>query len=77
MVVGLSQVKYSEGVCPGCEVGKHPEEKYDKGKSWKETTILELIHSDVLDHFLYHHLVRPAMFSHLLMTFQGTLGSFF
>ena len=51
MVIGLPQVKYSEGVCPSCEVGKHLEEKYDKGKSWKETTTLELVHSDVVGPF--------------------------
>ena len=31
MVIGLPQVKFLEGVCLGCEAGKHPEEKYDKG----------------------------------------------
>ncbi len=46
MVIGLLQVKYLEG-----EVGKHIEEKYDKGKSWKATTILELVHSDVVGLF--------------------------
>ena len=43
---------YSEGVCLGCEVGKYLEEKYDKGKSWKATAILELVHSDVASPFL-------------------------
>ena len=52
MVIGLPQVKYSEGVCPGCEAGKHPEEKYDKGKSWKATVVLQLVHSDVAGPFL-------------------------
>ena len=27
MVIGIPQVKFSEGGCPGCEVGKNPEEK--------------------------------------------------
>ena len=51
MVIGLPQVQFSEGVCLGCEAGKHPEEKYDKGKSWKTTTVLELVHSDVVGPF--------------------------
>ena len=51
MVIGLPQVKYLEGVCPGCEVGKHLEEKYDKGKSWKAIVVLELVHSDVASPF--------------------------
>ena len=51
MVIGLPQVQFSEGVCPGCEAGKHPKEKYDKGKSWKASTILELVHSDVAGPF--------------------------
>ena len=52
MVIGLTQVNYSEGLCPGCEAGKHPKEKYDKGKSWKATVVLELVHSDVTSPFL-------------------------
>ena len=52
MVIGLPQVKYSEGVCLCCEEGKHPKEKYDKGKSWKATIVLELVHSDVVGPFL-------------------------
>ena len=51
MVIGLPQVKFLEGVCPGCEAGKHPKEKYDKGKSWKVTIVLELVHSDVVGPF--------------------------
>ena len=45
MVIGLPQVKYLVGICPGCEEKKHPEEKYDKGKSWKAIVVLELVHS--------------------------------
>ena len=52
MVIGLPQVQFLEGVCLGCEVGKHPKEKYDKGKSWKASTVLELVHSDVASPFL-------------------------
>ena len=51
MVIGLPHVQFSEGVCPGCEAGKHLEEKYDKGKSWKATTVLEFVHSDVVGAF--------------------------
>ena len=51
MVIGLPQVQFSEGVCPGCEAGKHPKEKYKKGKSWKENSVLELVHSDVASPF--------------------------
>ena len=51
MVIGLPQLKYSEGVCPCSEVGKHPKEKYDKGKSWKAIFVLELVHSDVAEPF--------------------------
>ena len=47
MVIGLPQVKYSKGVCASCDASKHPEEMFDKGKSWKATAILELVHSDV------------------------------
>ena len=52
MVIGLPHVKYSEGVCPTCEASKHLKDKYDKGKSWKATVVLELVHSDVAGPFL-------------------------
>jgi hypothetical protein len=30
---GLLDIHFSKGVCEGCVLGKHPQEKFDKGKS--------------------------------------------
>ena len=36
-----------DGVCIGCLVGKHPENKYDVGKAHRAISTLDLIHIDV------------------------------
>lgn len=51
MVIGLPSIQFSDGVCQGCIIGKHPEEKYDKGKAWRATQLLELVHSDLTGPF--------------------------
>jgi hypothetical protein len=33
LVDGLPNIHFSKGVCEGCVLGKHPQEKFDKGKS--------------------------------------------
>ena len=35
-------------VYQGCILGKHLEEKHDKGKTWTDTYVMELIHSDII-----------------------------
>lgn len=32
-------------------MGKHPEEKFDKGKAWRALEVLQLVHSDVAGPF--------------------------
>jgi hypothetical protein len=34
MVNGLPNIKFIDGVYQGCILGKHPEEKFEKGKAW-------------------------------------------
>lgn len=51
MVIGLHSILFSNGVCQGCILGKHPKEKNDKGKACRATQILELIHSDLVGPF--------------------------
>ena len=51
MVIGLPSVQFSGGVCQGCILGKHPKEKFDKGKAWRASQILELVHSDLAGPF--------------------------
>jgi hypothetical protein len=33
LIDGLPDIHFSKGVCEGCVLGKHPQEKFDKGKS--------------------------------------------
>ena len=51
MVEGLPQIRSSNGVCIGCVVGKHLEQSYEKGKAWRETQPLELVHSNLIGPF--------------------------
>ena len=39
-------IQTSDGVCVGCLVGKHPENKYDVGKAHRVVSTLDLIHSE-------------------------------
>ena len=47
MIEGLPLIQTSDGVCPGCLVGKHPEKRYQVGKETRVASTLYLIHSDV------------------------------
>jgi hypothetical protein len=51
LVDGLPDIHFSKGVCEGCVLGKHPQEKFDKGKSQRAFTPLDLIHSDLMGPF--------------------------
>ena len=44
MVEGLPQIRSSNEACIGCKVGKHPEQRYEKGKARRETQPLGLVH---------------------------------
>ena len=48
MVEGLLTIKFSNGTCKGCVVGKHIEHKYEKGKASRVVQVLELVHSDII-----------------------------
>ena len=47
MVIRLPKIKFSKGVCQGCILGKHPENKYEKASHERTATPLELIHIDI------------------------------
>jgi hypothetical protein len=53
MVDGLPDIHFSKGICEGCVLGKHPQEKFDKGKTQKASFPLDLIHSDLMGPFLH------------------------
>jgi hypothetical protein len=47
MVIVLHKVVPLDGVCGGCMIGKHNQATFGIGKSWREKTKLELVHSDL------------------------------
>ena len=62
MVTGLPDIHFSEGVCEGCVLGKHPQEKFKKGKAHKASSPLDLIHIDLMGPFL-HTSIGKARYS--------------
>jgi hypothetical protein len=58
---GLPDIHFSKGVCEGCILGKHPQEKFDKGKSQRASAPLDLIHSDLMGPFP-HPSINKARF---------------
>jgi hypothetical protein len=61
LVDGLPDIHFSKGVCEGCVLGKHPQEKFDKGKTQRASSPLNLIHSDLMGPFL-HPSIRKVRF---------------
>jgi hypothetical protein len=53
LVDGLPEIHLSKGICEGCVLRKHPQEKFDKGKSQRASSPLDLIHSDLMGPFLH------------------------
>jgi hypothetical protein len=51
MVKGFPNIQFSEGVCEGCILGKHLEEKFEKGKARRASSSLDLVHSDLMGPF--------------------------
>jgi hypothetical protein len=51
MIDGLPDIHFSKGICEGCVLGKHSQEKFDKGKTQKDSFPLDLIHSDLMGPF--------------------------
>jgi hypothetical protein len=51
MVDGLPHIHYIDGVFQGYILGKHFEEKFNIGKSWRELSLLELVHIDITGPF--------------------------
>jgi hypothetical protein len=51
MVKGLLDIHFSEGVCEGCILCKHPEEKFERGMARRASSSLEIFHSDLMGPF--------------------------
>jgi hypothetical protein len=61
LVDGIPDIHFSKGVCEGCVLRKHPQEKFDKGKSQRASAPLDMIHSDLMGPFP-HPLIRKVRF---------------
>ena len=48
MVEGIPSIKFSNGTCKGCVVGKHVERGYEEGKVRRFFQVLDLVHSDLI-----------------------------
>jgi hypothetical protein len=47
----LPNIKYYDGVCQECILGKHLKEKFEKRKAWRASSSLNLVHSDITGPF--------------------------
>ena len=47
MVLGLSSISSTKGVCECCVLGDHHKEMFNKGKAWRAKKPLQLIHGDI------------------------------
>jgi hypothetical protein len=61
LVDGLPDIHFSKGICEGFVLGKHPQEKFNKGKTQRASSLLNLIHSDLMGPFL-HPSIRKESF---------------
>jgi hypothetical protein len=51
MVTCFPDLHFSKGFCQGCILLKHPQEKFEKGKAWRASSPLVLIHNDLMGPF--------------------------
>jgi hypothetical protein len=61
LVDAIPDIHFSKGACEGCVLGKHPQEKFDKVKSRRASTPLDLIHNDLMGPFP-HPSINKEMF---------------
>jgi hypothetical protein len=62
LVNGLPDIHFSKGVCEGCVLGKHPQEKFDKRKFHRSFAPLDLIHSDLVGPFPHPSTIKVRFF---------------
>jgi hypothetical protein len=58
LVDGLPNIHFSKGVCEGCVLRKHPQEKFNKGKSQRASAPLDLIHNDLMGPFPHPSIIK-------------------
>jgi hypothetical protein len=62
LVDGLPDIHLSKGVCEGCVLGKHPQKKFDKGKSQRASAPLDMIQSDLMGPFMHPTINKVRFF---------------
>jgi hypothetical protein len=67
LVDGLLDIHFSKGICEGCVLGKHPQDKFDKGKTRRASSPLELIHNDLMVPFPHPSIRKERYVSFVLM----------
>jgi hypothetical protein len=77
LVDSLPYIHFSKGVCEGCVLIKHPQEKFNKGKSQRDFAPLDLIQNDLMGHFPHPSINKASLFSFLLMISHVLHGSTF
>jgi hypothetical protein len=53
MVDGLPEFHFSKGICERFVLRKHPQEKFDKGITQKDSFPLDMIHIDLMGPFTH------------------------
>ena len=51
MIVGLPPISFLDGVCPIYTLGRHLEERFEKGKAKRATPLLEFVPCDITGPF--------------------------
>jgi hypothetical protein len=77
MVEGLPDIHFSKGICEGCVLGKHLQEKFDKGKTQKASSPLDLIHSDLMGLFLHPSISKARYVLIFIVDFSRYTWTFF
>jgi hypothetical protein len=62
LVYALPNIHFSKGVCEGCVLGKHPQEKFDKGNSQRASEPLYLIPNDLMGPFTDPSITKERFF---------------
>jgi hypothetical protein len=76
MVKGLPDIHFSEGVCEGCILGKHLEEKFEKGKARTASSSLELVHSDLMGPFPHPSISKARSNGYNIEGQTGVTGTY-
>jgi hypothetical protein len=62
LVDDLLDIHFSKGVCEGCVLRKHPQDKFDKGRSQRASAPLDMIHNDLMGPFSHPSIKKSRFF---------------